>query len=158
MESTFIFHPHHPQVPIEASPFGTKAFASVSTASNQPEPAQSRFIKHNKINTNQNPHTRRLTKDKIPCLQAHWIEEILDIMGLIPLQLPPLCEVNHFIQLIDPSKPIKHWYSKCPDSLHLQLMEKIECYTAAGWWEDKLLGCEIIIITDHHTLEFFNTQ
>jgi hypothetical protein len=25
-------------------------------------------------------------------------------------------------------------------------------------WEDKLLGCEIIIITDHHMLEFFNTQ
>jgi hypothetical protein len=25
-------------------------------------------------------------------------------------------------------------------------------------WEDKLLGCEIIIITDHRTLEFFNTQ
>ena len=25
-------------------------------------------------------------------------------------------------------------------------------------WEDKLLGCEIIIITNHWMLEFFNTQ
>jgi hypothetical protein len=50
---------------------------------------------------------------------------------------PTACEVNHFIQLIDPSKPIKHQYSKCPDSLCPQLMEKIEHYTAAGWWEEK---------------------
>ena len=83
------------------------------------------------------PHPRALVKDDIPRLRARWIEAISDITGLIPLILPPFREVNHCIPLIDPTKPIKHRYSKCPDSLRPQLLDKIERYLAAGWWEEK---------------------
>jgi hypothetical protein len=126
MENAFTFHPFHPQALTGASPFGTKAIASESAASNRPEPARSRFIKYNNNDINRNPHPSGLTKDEIPRLQARWIEEISDITGPIPLRLPPLREVNHYIHLIDPSKPIRHRYAKCPDSLRPLLMDKIE--------------------------------
>ena len=84
-----------------------------------------------------NPQPSKLEREDIPRLRACWLEEIRDITGPIPLKLPPFREVNHCIPLIDPHKPIKHRYSKCPDSLRPQLMEKIERYIAAGWWEEK---------------------
>jgi hypothetical protein len=84
-----------------------------------------------------NPQPSELARDDIPRLRARWLEEIRDITGPIPLRLPPFREINHCIPLIDPAKPIKHRYSKCPDSLRPQLMVKIERYTAAGWWEEK---------------------
>jgi hypothetical protein len=83
------------------------------------------------------PQPSELAKADISRLRARWLEEIRDITGPIPLNLPPFREVNHCIPLIDPSKPIKHRYSKCPDSLRPQLMEKIDRYIAAGWWEEK---------------------
>jgi hypothetical protein len=78
-----------------------------------------------------------LSDEGIPQLRERWLKEISDITGLIPLELPPFSEVNHRIPLIDPNKPIKHRYSKCPDLLHPLLMEKIDHYLAAGWWEEK---------------------
>lgn len=45
--------------------------------------------------------------------------------------------MNHRIPLIDPNKPIKHRYLKCLDALCLLLMEKIDHYLRAGWWEEK---------------------
>ena len=84
-----------------------------------------------------NPQPSKLECKDIPRLRACWLEEIRDSTGPIPLELPPFREVNHCIPLIDPSKPIRHRYSKCPDSPRPQLMEKIECYIAAGWWEEK---------------------
>jgi hypothetical protein len=96
-----------------------------------------RFIKYNNNDINRNPHPSGLTKDEIPRLRARWIEEISDITGPIPLRLPLLREVNHYIHLIDPSKLIQHRYAKCPDSLRPLLMDKIERYIVAGWWEEK---------------------
>jgi hypothetical protein len=78
-----------------------------------------------------------LSDEGIPQLRERWLKEILDITGLIPLELPPFRKVNHRIPLIDPNKPIKHCYSKCPDSLRPLLMEKINCYLVVGWWEEK---------------------
>ena len=109
----------------------------MSTVSNRPEPAHSRIDRSNIDSIHRTPQPSRLTKDDIPRLRARWLEDIRDITGPIPLTLPPFREVNHCIPLIDPAKPIKHRYSKCPDSLRPQLMEKIDRYLAAGWWEEK---------------------
>ncbi len=109
----------------------------MGAASNQPEPVRSRLIRRSTTTMHRNPQPSDLMRDDIPRLRDHWLEEIHDIMGPIPLTLPPFHEVNHCIPLIDPTKPIKHRYSKCPDSLCPQLMDKTECYIAAGWWEEK---------------------
>ena len=137
MVNVSIFHPSRPQSRERASPFGTNAFGSASAASNRPEPARSRLNRSQKVTLHSDPRLSALGKDDIPRLRARWVEAISDITGPIPLMLPPFREVNHCIPLIGPGKPIKHRYSRCPDSLRPQLMAKIERYTAAGWWEEK---------------------
>ena len=86
--------------------------------------------------TAKSPLSHSLTDANIPQLREQWLKEISDITGPIPLELPPFHEVNHHIPLINPQKPIKHCYSKCLDALCPALMEKIECYVMAGWWEE----------------------
>src|SRR5258706_4946877 len=137
MGNAFIFHPKRPRSRSSVGPFGTKATFAVSTASNRPEPARSALIRRSTTTIRHDPQPRSLTKDDIPCLRDRWLEEIRNITGPIPLTLPLFREVNHCIPLIDPTKQIKHRYSKCLDSLHPQLMDKIERYIAAGWWEEK---------------------
>jgi len=46
-----------------------------------------------------------------------------------------MCGVNHHIPLIDKNKWYHYHLPRCPDSMKVQLMEKITCYTRAGWWE-----------------------
>ena len=120
-----------------AVPFRTKALASSSAVSNRPEPARSSADTRLRGATGRDSQPNGLTKADIPRLRARWLEEIRDITGPIPLTFPPFREVNHCIPLIDPAKPIKHRYSRCPDSLRPLLMEKIDRYLAAGWWEEK---------------------
>ena len=43
--------------------------------------------------------------------------------------------VNHHIPLIDENKQYNYHLPWCPDSMKVQLMEKITRYTRAGWWE-----------------------
>src|SRR5258706_6384526 len=137
MGNAFIFHPKQPRSRSSVGPFRTKATFAMSTASNRPEPAHSALIRRSITTICHDTQPRGLTEDDIPRLRDRWLEEIRDITGPIPLTLPPFHEVNHCIPLIDPTKQIKHRYSKCPDSLRPQLMDKIECYIAAGWWEEK---------------------
>ena len=42
--------------------------------------------------------------DDIPCLGAAWDDKIADLVGGIPLEIPPFRKVNHMINLIDPEK------------------------------------------------------
>src|SRR5258706_15955964 len=138
MGNAFIFHPKRPRSQSSVGPFGTKVTFAVSTASNQLEPARSVLIRRSTTTIRHDPQPCSLTKDDIPRLRDRWLEEIRDITGPIPLTLPPFHEVNHCIPLIGPAKLIKHRYSKCPDSLCPQLMDKIKCYIAAGWWEERM--------------------
>jgi len=46
-----------------------------------------------------------------------------------------MCGVNHHIPLIDENKWYHYHLLWCPDSMKVQLMEKITCYMRAGWWE-----------------------
>jgi hypothetical protein len=49
-----------------------------------------------------------LTDNDIPCLREEWMEKITDLVSGIPLELPPLREVNHEINLVDPTKRIRY--------------------------------------------------
>ena len=61
-------------------------------------------------------------------------ENYSDLLGPLPLKLPPFCEVSHEIPLIDESKQLKHRLPKCPEAFHSELARKIEWYTTTGWW------------------------
>ncbi|KIJ51957.1 hypothetical protein M422DRAFT_156901, partial [Sphaerobolus stellatus SS14] len=75
-----------------------------------------------------------LNESDILALREAWQNRYEDIFGDIPLELPPLREVNHEIKLIDPSKVIQYRTSRCPESLKEQLIDKTNHYVTAGWW------------------------
>ena len=53
-------------------------------------------------------HDVVLRDDNIPPLCKSWDDNITDLVGGIPLKLPPIWEVNHEINLIDPKKHIHY--------------------------------------------------
>ena len=62
------------------------------------------------------------------------LHSITDLVSGIPLRLPPIREVNHKINLIDPEKHIHYHLPKCPEHFREELSQKIERYTTAQWW------------------------
>jgi hypothetical protein len=62
------------------------------------------------------------------------MEKITDLFSGIPLELPPLCEVNHEINLVYTMKHIRYRLPKCPEHFCEHLSVKIERYTTAEWW------------------------
>ena len=74
------------------------------------------------------------TLEDIPQLQEEIAELFSDLLGPLPLELPPLREVLHKIPLINESKQLKHRLPKCPEAFRPELARKIERYTTAGWW------------------------
>ena len=56
-----------------------------------------------------------LRDDDIPQLHRSWDDNITDLVSGIPLKLPPIQEVNHEINLIDPKKCIHYHLLKCPE-------------------------------------------
>ena len=75
-----------------------------------------------------------LRNDNIPQLHESWDINITDLVSGIPLELPPIWEVNHEITLIDPEKHIHYRLPKCPEHFHEELSQKIKSYTTAQWW------------------------
>ena len=75
----------------------------------------------------------KYTLEDIPQLWEEIAELFSDLLGPLPLELPPLCEVLHEIPLIDESKQLKHRLPKCPEAFRPELACKIERYTTAGW-------------------------
>jgi hypothetical protein len=75
-----------------------------------------------------------LTDNDIPRLREEWMDKINDLVSGIPLELPPLREVNHEINLVDPTKRIRYRLPKCPEHFREDLSAKIERYTTAEWW------------------------
>ncbi|KIJ55081.1 hypothetical protein M422DRAFT_121284, partial [Sphaerobolus stellatus SS14] len=76
-----------------------------------------------------------LTTDDFSRLRSQWKEKYSDLFSDIPLELPPMHEVNHRIKLIDPDKQFNYRLPKCPEALRPQLHAKIDRYLKAGWWE-----------------------
>jgi hypothetical protein len=70
----------------------------------------------------------------IPRLHEDWMDKINDLISGITLELPPLHEVNHKINLVDPTKRIRYRLPKCPEHFREDLSAKIERYTTAEWW------------------------
>ncbi|KAF8145915.1 hypothetical protein K438DRAFT_1991387 [Mycena galopus ATCC 62051] len=68
-------------------------------------------------------------------LRSRWIEACSDLMGPIPLELPPLREINHEINLVDELAKYNFHLPRCPEVLRPELRSKIQRYTQAGWWE-----------------------
>ena len=79
-------------------------------------------------------HDIVLRDNDIPQLRKSWDNNITDLVSGNPLKLPPIQEVNHEINLIDPEKCIHYWLLKCPEHFHEELSQKIERYTTAQWW------------------------
>src|ERR1700736_2530345 len=73
----------------------------------------------------------------IPRLREQWFEEYSDLLGPIPLVLPPWREINHHILLMDDSIRYNYHLPRCPEALEQELREKIDRYVTAGWWEMK---------------------
>ena len=63
--------------------------------------------------------------NNIPQLCKSWDDNITDQVSGIPLKLPPIREVNHEINLIDPEKCIHYWLLKCPEHFHEELSQKL---------------------------------
>jgi hypothetical protein len=61
-------------------------------------------------------------------------------------------------QTCHPAGFLSKKFSAAQHSYHTYEQETLAILEGLLRWEDKLLGHEIIIITDHCTLEFFNTQ
>ena len=66
------------------------------------------------------------THSDIPQLHEEITEKYSNLLGPLPLKLPPLHEVSHGIPLIDESKELKHRLLKCPEAFHSELARKIE--------------------------------
>ena len=79
-------------------------------------------------------HDIVLRDDDYPQLCKSWDENNTDLVSHIPLELPPIQEVNHKINIIDPEKRIHYQLLKCPEHFHKELSQKIERYTTAQWW------------------------
>ena len=54
-------------------------------------------------------------RSDIPQLHEEIAEKYSDLLGPLPLKLPPFHEVSHEIPLIDESKQLKHRWPKCPE-------------------------------------------
>jgi hypothetical protein len=70
-------------------------------------------------------------------LRDRWMRHIEDLVGAIPARLPPLREINHRIPIVEADLKYRYHRLRCPDALQRLLIEKINRYTAAGWWEPK---------------------
>ena len=75
-------------------------------------------------------------EEQLPDLRKNWVESAKDILSGAPNHLPPLREVNHKIPTIDEEKLYSYYLSWCPDALKTQLIDKIQDYKSAGWWEE----------------------
>ena len=79
-------------------------------------------------------HDIILRDDNTPQLLQSWDENITDLVSGIPLELLPIWEVNHKINLIDPRKHIHYQLPKYPENFCNEISQKFERYTTAQWW------------------------
>ena len=75
-------------------------------------------------------------EEQLPDLRKNWVESAKDILLGAPSHLPPLREVNHKSPIINEEKQYNYYLPQCPDALKTQLIDKIQNYKSAGWWEE----------------------
>src|SRR6266704_2385903 len=67
-------------------------------------------------------------------LREWWREKFGNVMAPVPLEMPPLREVNHRIPLRDLEKKFQENTPRCPAAMQEALATKIDRYMKAGWW------------------------
>ncbi|KAL1939365.1 hypothetical protein VTO73DRAFT_9921 [Trametes versicolor] len=82
-------------------------------------------------------HSYLKPPEVIPYLREQWFRKVDDLVGPIPLELPPMREINHRIPLIDEQHRYHYHHPRCPDALRSELKTKMDRYLDAGWWEMK---------------------
>ena len=73
--------------------------------------------------------------DKRRRLQQQWHDEFGEILQGTKEELPPLREVNHEINLIDPTKKYMYHLPQCPTVVKDEFHAKLNRYINAGWCE-----------------------
>ena len=68
---------------------------------------------------------KKYTRSDIPQLHEEIAEKHSNLLGPLPLKLPPFHEVSHEIPLINESKQLKHRLPKCPEAFCSELTRKI---------------------------------
>ena len=63
----------------------------------------------------------KYTCSDIPQLHEEIAEKYSNLLGPLPLKLPPFHEKSHEIPLIDESKQLKHRLPKCLEAFHSEL-------------------------------------
>jgi hypothetical protein len=76
-----------------------------------------------------------LSEEDIPRLRQQWYEKYQEILQGTREQLLPLREVNHEINLVDPTVRYKYHLPWCPTALREEFHKKLNRYIDAGWWE-----------------------
>ena len=71
-------------------------------------------------------------------LRQKWKKKFAELYGPPPPRLPPIHEVYHTIQLINPNKKYATRPPKCSAALFPLLQEKMQCYLTAGWWKNPI--------------------
>ena len=66
----------------------------------------------------------------------HWFMKYADIMNGLLQGLPPICEINHRIPLIDDSYQLLH----CPEAICPKLIDKLHHYINNGWCPPKAVS------------------
>ncbi len=75
-----------------------------------------------------------MTSPEFEVLREWWREKFDMVMVPVPLEMPPLREVNHRILLKELSKKFQENTPRCPAALQEALATKIDRYVKAGWW------------------------
>jgi len=75
-----------------------------------------------------------MTSPEFEVLREWWREKFDTVMVPVPLEMPPLREVNHQIPLKEPNKKFRENTLRCPAALQEALATKIDRYVKAGWW------------------------
>lgn len=82
--------------------------------------------------------TAREGKRKLPIdvrmRREQWFSRYADILSGVPPEPPPLREINHRIPILDADKRYFYHLPRCPEAMKMQLKEKLQQYTDAGWW------------------------
>ena len=101
-------------------------------------PVGFRSVDQNPVNESKGTKPKeKYSPSDIPRLREKWVEECSDLLGPIPLELPPFREINHRIPLMEEDLRYSYHLPRCPEALQEELRQKITRYTSAGWWEMK---------------------
>jgi len=81
--------------------------------------------------------TKELSDKEKQHLHQQWYDKFQEILQGTKGELPPLREVNHEINLIDPDQQYIYHLLRCPVPLREEFHAKINRYVNVGWWEPK---------------------